>query len=723
MAGRLIERLFVEIDADLTRLGQQLNQGVTKTKTSTQLMARQWEMVSTSIEGLTSDLSAGLITHDRYMSKLNSHAASIRNLGVSYDEAKRKVHGFAQSLRHAETGQMGPRVAGGTGARPGLGLERDSFGRSLGQQRMQAINLGYQLQDIWMGLATGQGAFMVGAQQGSQLTQIYAGQGGIGAAMRDITKILKGLRALGAAAAASASGLVILNRKIGEGLPESVTFGDRMKGVGRVGLGAVASMTAGPRAVTDEASTAAGDAIASGFSTVYDEMVKSSFMGMVAVAEAYDLAPNIKQEFEAEMNNMGVSIKEGIANAFLRLTDTSVIEHNLNRLLGTSFDAKPHEPVEFDRMVTTNPFEEYKRRLGFAARFIDQEDPSEDMMGVFREQSIEAAKARLKAALEEGEMDAEEFEAAIAELNKSMQEDFEETAQTVYDLDQAIKNATGGIKLGSGSPEINIGGRARGGMVMPGTSFVAGEEGPELITNSGSGSMSVSTAGQTNSMVSRNSSFRFGVTGMNNPELIEALKVAMTELRDEMERVGETSQEVSEQVKRMAEEIDSSLGRAADNMARVFGNAFEKLATTGKLTFSDLVKGFNQLVIQSTSQVLQKELANIFKNLLSSFSPSFGGFFSNLFAGGIGRARGGVEMPWRNFVAGEEGPELISQDGPAGARRVMTAGRTRSRGMMMPQPVVVNQYIQTPDVESFRQSQGQLSSRATLFLSQGRRNQ
>ena len=81
-------------------------------------------------------------------------------------------------------------------------------------------------------------------------------------------------------------------------------------------------------------------------------------------------------------------------------------------------------------------------------------------------------------------------------------------------------------------------------------------------------------------------------------------------------------------------------------------------------------------------------------------------------------------MPWRNFIAGEEGAEIISQDGPAGARRVKTAGQTRHlmqrQGYAGPNVTMI---IQTPDVESFRKSQSQIASKMGMFISRGQRNQ
>ncbi len=209
---------------------------------------------------------------------------------------------------------------------------------------------------------------------------------------------------------------------------------------------------------------------------------------------------------------------------------------------------------------------------------------------------------------------------------------------------------------------------------------------------------------------------------------IQAIEKAMARVAAGVEDVGGAASRAAEEVNKLMEQLEEGLTTAADNLAQVFGNAFERLAETGRFTFREFVQDMNQLIIRSTSELLQQELSNLFKQLATS-QGGLGSLFSNVFAGLFGgglsfNARGGTVMPWQDFVAGEEGPELVTQDGPSGARRVKTAGQTaaamRGQGGS---PIVVNQYISTPDVEGFRQSQGQLASRATMFLARGRRNQ
>ena len=57
--------------------------------------------------------------------------------------------------------------------------------------------------------------------------------------------------------------------------------------------------------------------------------------------------------------------------------------------------------------------------------------------------------------------------------------------------------------------------------------------------------------------------------------------------------------------------MKEGLEKAADNLAQVFGNAFERLAETGRFTFGDFIRDLNRLIIRSTSELLQQELSNM----------------------------------------------------------------------------------------------------------------
>jgi hypothetical protein len=210
----------------------------------------------------------------------------------------------------------------------------------------------------------------------------------------------------------------------------------------------------------------------------------------------------------------------------------------------------------------------------------------------------------------------------------------------------------------------------------------------------------------------------------------QAIDNALRRIAEGMEDVKGAAERAAKEVKTLMEQMKEGLEKAADNLAQVFGNAFERLAETGRFTFGDFIRDLNRLIIRSTSELLQQELSNMLQTLATS-KGGLGSLISKIFTSILGggnflgfRARGGVEMPWRNFIAGEEGAEIISQDGPAGARRVKTAGQTRHlmqrQGYAGPNVTMI---IQTPDVESFRKSQLQIASKMGMFISRGQRNQ
>jgi hypothetical protein len=104
--------------------------------------------------------AAGAISADEYTAALSRlRQASLREIGV----IKGRVLGYQHMAK-----------AGGLA-------------------RFQIVQLGYQLNDIGVSLASGQNPFVVLVQQGAQIAQIYGGQGGVWAALSQIGSLLGGL--------------------------------------------------------------------------------------------------------------------------------------------------------------------------------------------------------------------------------------------------------------------------------------------------------------------------------------------------------------------------------------------------------------------------------------------------------------------------------------------------------------------------------------------------
>ncbi|WP_420337821.1 hypothetical protein [Roseibium sp.] len=88
--------------------------------------------------------------------------------------------------------------------------------------------------------------------------------------------------------------------------------------------------------------------------------------------------------------------------------------------------------------------------------------------------------------------------------------------------------------------------------------------------------------------------------------------------------------------------------------------------------------------------------------------PMFGGFFAD--GGSLGAGEWGI--------VGENGPEIIH--GPAHITPLEAGGRIRSEADD-PVPVVIHMSVQTPDVDSFRRSEGQIGGVILDTVARGRR--
>lgn len=99
-----------------------------------------------------------------------------------------------------------------------------------GLARFQMMQLGYQLNDIGVSLASGQNPFVVLVQQGAQIAQTYAGQGGVRAALEQtvglIGKIPGPLKAVGIGIGVGALAIAGLTSEINEAQKVQVSFGD-----------------------------------------------------------------------------------------------------------------------------------------------------------------------------------------------------------------------------------------------------------------------------------------------------------------------------------------------------------------------------------------------------------------------------------------------------------------------------------------------------------------
>lgn len=699
MIGRLIERLFVQVQADLSQLSGQLNQGVAQTQAATAKMAQSWSSVNTQVQALQVQLQKGIITQSQYLSQMNRLASAATTLAGSYRQAQQQVFGFAAAARQAAA------------AMPALvnPAPVQRFTRSLGQSRMQMMNLGYQLNDIGMTLSTGMNPMTVLIQQGSQIMQIYAGQGGVRAALGDIGNIIGGLGKRLWPLAVLAAGFGILQREINKTSGVTVSFGDTFMAVFQVLGRYIYPFIEGPLGDLQRGFSAVIDFIAEWFPKVMNGVIAAGIAMVKIIGATWDLLPWLWDDAWVAIKNTAIDAIEAIAN-FVTQDLVNNILVGVNRIIQAFSYAYEGVKIIWSKLPDI-----LKDAIGGAVNWVV--DGAEKMVNV----AIEGIN-KLIAGLQ-SLMDFVGADAALKFFGFSGQ------LQPLDPADLSTWRMQTGTAISDTAADLGaLAGRVFNQNMMGQMASI------DPLDLSGSKGVSHNAFGELGRRIGEIVGQAFQGTDYMG-QFFEDVKAqaivnAQARVAAGMEDIGSAAGRAAEEVKTLMDMLDEKLTGAAESLAEVFGSAFERLAETGRFTFGDFVQDLNRLIIKSTSEILQQELANMFKSLAMS-KGGLGGLFSNLFTNLFGgfnamgaRARGGVEMPWRNFIAGEEGAELISQDGPSGARRVTTAGRTRhllgGQGGSAP---VVNMYIQTPDVQSFQKSQSQLASRMGAFISRGRRNQ
>ncbi|HPG23770.1 MAG TPA: phage tail tape measure C-terminal domain-containing protein, partial [Amaricoccus sp.] len=213
---------------------------------------------------------------------------------------------------------------------------------------MQSRMLLFQLNDIGVSLAGGMSPLMVLVQQGSQITQMYAGQGGVNAALRQTADLAKGAVAgvgsaargilglarahpvLTAAVALAAAGLAGLRHEINATAETQASYGDVALAVWQsVRDGAVALVKPAFDAIAAWAAQAFA-AVASAASAAWDGIVAGVHVTGNAIVKAYGVVcETIGALFAAVPSAVGAAVAAS-ANAVL-----AGVEWLINRVSGT----------------------------------------------------------------------------------------------------------------------------------------------------------------------------------------------------------------------------------------------------------------------------------------------------------------------------------------------------------------------------------------------------
>lgn len=192
--------------------------------------------------------------------------------------------------------------------------------------------------------------------------------------------------------------------------------------------------------------------------------------------------------------------------------------------------------------------------------------------------------------------------------------------------------------------------------------------------------------------------------------------------------LGELVQSIVEANKKLAqvEKYKKIFSDITGQMKTIFENAFGELATHGfKGFFDSIVGGFQQMLQKMAADFLASQLTkligNLFSSLLGGLGGGGGGILGGLQAGEGGlipmAATGATASAGMPYIVGERGPELFI---PSNNGRISPNGSGGGMGAVTYAPTY---YISTPDANSFRKSESQITQDGARTLQRiSRRN-
>ncbi len=213
---------------------------------------------------------------------------------------------------------------------------------------------------------------------------------------------------------------------------------------------------------------------------------------------------------------------------------------------------------------------------------------------------------------------------------------------------------------------------------------------------------------------------------------MEKLNKLLKEGHINQETFGRATEQAQEKLKKSSEKVGDVIEDEFDGLGKTMeGSIADALdGINGRFdSFGDFAKGFLSDLNRSLLQFALKDLGITgeggiigqifggigglfgggsgggggFGSLLSGAASLFGGFFAD----------GGKLKPGQFGVVGERGPELAFAG--SSPLNIMPNGTGAA-------PITVNMNVQTPDAQSFRQSQGQLAADMARSIDRARRN-
>lgn len=340
---------------------------------------------------------------------------------------------------HAAIESAKGRLDAATAAQNAFTAAQTRGGKAAQIHRHHLTNLGFQLNDIGVSLASGQNPLIVLVQQGSQIAGI-ASQAGVGlralavaaagmlAPLVPVVALIGALYAgikLLASEASQGAGLKEYAKELGATDKQikklnlsTVTFGDTMRGLWR----------------TIDDATGIGDI----FSRI-GSFIKSTFLAVLktiagavtsivalfqagydTIVELWQTFPNRFALFMANAVNSGIGLFENFVNFYL--VGINKIIEGLNKVSGTQIEA--FEMLKFDR-IDTSKFETGAKDLvdvfvdSYVENLENNQAAIQGFIAKWQANSIAAAKERIRTALEDDKA-MESRAAALAKINAQL---------------------------------------------------------------------------------------------------------------------------------------------------------------------------------------------------------------------------------------------------------------------------------------------------------------
>ena len=240
----------------------------------------------------------------------------------------------------------------------GRGVALTQMGAASRNAAFQSRMLMFQLNDVFVSLASGMNPMMVFVQQGAQIQQIYGGQGGVNAALRDTSRMLGGvvtrIPVLTAAVVLATAAIAGMRHEINETSDVTVGFGD-------VALAIWQTVRDGAWSVLKPAV----DAIAPWFSSAWDVVIDSTHWAgnafintwraaVAAVGAAWDTLPEMVGAAVIAATNLTIAGVEAMVNRTIGMLNT--LSDGVNAMLakipglGEGFRIGSLDELDFGRL-------------------------------------------------------------------------------------------------------------------------------------------------------------------------------------------------------------------------------------------------------------------------------------------------------------------------------------------------------------------------------------